>query len=78
MVPIVCGTIGSTRSVTPSATSADTQSIVSAKPGALSSSTVRIRPTNSVVSRINGSPAPGTARRTIAAARAGAGNSIQW
>ncbi len=32
---------------------------------------------NSVPLRISGSPAPGTERRTISAARAGAGNSIQ-
>ena len=62
----------------PSADSAATQSMVSAIPGALSRSSARTRPMNSVAERISGSVAPGTERRRISAARSGAGKSIQW
>ena len=67
-----------TRSPAPSTDSAESQSIASAMPGGLSSSSVRTRPRNCVVDAISGSFAAGTDRRRISAARGGAGKSIQW
>ena len=59
IAPRVRSTSGRARSAAPSAASADTQSIVSAIPGALSRSSSRTRPTNWVTEEISASFAAG-------------------
>ena len=61
-----------------SATSALVQSIVSATPGALNRSSVRMRCTNSTTCTYSRSAAPGAFSRTISSSRSSDGKSTQW